>query len=133
MMAASSILQSRVDRLARFKGMAAGDGRGVSGEAHLRASIHDILTTPVGSRVMRRDYGSRLFQLLDLPAGPGLLADVVAATAEALELWEPRVDVVRVEVFSTGPAASAGRWRVDVSVRLAASMGGGVMVLEDVA
>jgi phage protein D len=35
--------------------------------AHLRQSIEDILTTPIGSRVMRRAYGSQLFELIDQP------------------------------------------------------------------
>ena len=30
-------------------------GRAVAGLEHLRQSVADILTTPVGSRVMRRD------------------------------------------------------------------------------
>lgn len=40
-------------------------GKRLSGVAHLRQSVRDILTTPVGSRVLIRDYGSELFSLLD--------------------------------------------------------------------
>ena len=42
-------------------------GRAVEGLAHLSQSIADILTTPIGTRVMRRDYGSELPFLLDQP------------------------------------------------------------------
>ena len=42
-------------------------GEGISGTAHLRQSVFDILQTPTGSRVMRRDYGSTLFTLIDQP------------------------------------------------------------------
>jgi phage baseplate assembly protein W len=39
----------------------------------LRQSIADILSTPVGSRVMRRAHGSRLHELAHLPhAGSGV-------------------------------------------------------------
>lgn len=38
-------------------------GRVIDQDAHLTQSITDILTTPKGSRVMRRDYGSRLADL----------------------------------------------------------------------
>jgi phage baseplate assembly protein W len=30
----------------------------LAGIEHLRQSIRDILTTPIGSRIMRRDFGS---------------------------------------------------------------------------
>ena len=42
-------------------------GKRLSGAAHLRQSVSDILNTPVGSRVLVRDYGSDLFELLDSP------------------------------------------------------------------
>jgi hypothetical protein len=40
--------------------------KALEGIDHLKQSIIDILTTPIGSRVMRRDYGSRLFELVDI-------------------------------------------------------------------
>lgn len=42
-------------------------GKRLSGADHLRQSVSDILTTPVGSRVLVRDYGSDLFSLVDNP------------------------------------------------------------------
>lgn len=42
-------------------------GKRLSGAVHLRQSVSDILNTPVGSRVLVRDYGSDLFELLDSP------------------------------------------------------------------
>ena len=71
-------------------------GKSLSGLDHLRQSITDILTTPIGSRVMRREYGSRLFELIDAPLNRSTLLDVYAAAAEALQRWEPRVRVERV-------------------------------------
>lgn len=73
--------------------------------AHLAQSIGDILTTPVGTRVMRRDYGSALPALIDAPINGETLIDVFAATAEALDRWEPRFRLRRVEV----PETEAGR------------------------
>jgi len=77
-------------------------GKSLSGLAHLRQSITDILTTPLGSRVMRRDYGSRLFELVDAPTNPATLIDVYAATAEAIEKWEPRFKLSRVVMDDVG-------------------------------
>ena len=81
-------------------GMDAQTGRALDGVAHLRQSITDILTTPIGSRVMRREYGSRLPALIDAPVTPGRLIDLYAATAEALSRWEPRIKLNRVRAAS---------------------------------
>lgn len=78
-------------------GMNGADGTPLSGIDHLRQSIRDILTTPIGSRVMRREYGSRLFQLVDRPTTPGLMVELYVATAEALERWEPRFKLTEVK------------------------------------
>lgn len=74
-------------------------------DAHLAQSIGDILSTPVGTRVMRRDYGSDLPLLIDAPINGETLIDVYHATAEALDRWEPRFRLRRVETA----AAAAGR------------------------
>ncbi|WP_237349974.1 GPW/gp25 family protein [Wolbachia endosymbiont of Cylisticus convexus] len=57
-----------------------------------------VLTTPIGTRVMRRDYGSRLFELIDHPIAPGFAQEVYAAVAEALEKWERRFKLKRVQI-----------------------------------
>ncbi len=72
------------------------NGKDLTGLAHLRQSVRDILTTPIGTRVMRREYGSRLFELLDAPLTPGTLTEIYAAAAEALARWEPRLRVARI-------------------------------------
>lgn len=72
-------------------------GKTLSGVDHLKQSILDILTTPVGSRVMRRAYGSTLFRLVDRPVDKGFLIDLYAATADALARWEPRLSVDQVQ------------------------------------
>jgi phage baseplate assembly protein W len=79
-------------------------GQRLGDRDHLRQSIEDILTTPIGSRVMRRDYGSRLYELIDKPMTSALKVDIFAAAIEALRKWEPRFIVERVFVV----AAAAG-------------------------
>lgn len=93
-----------------MRGTNATTGKPLSGLDHLRQSIRDILTTPVGSRVMRRDYGSRLFQLVDAPVNRRTIVDIYAATIEALLRWEPRVTPRRVSIA----AAEAGRVVIDL-------------------
>lgn len=72
---------------------------------HLRQSVTDILTTPLGSRVMRRDYGSLLPEMIDRPLTDATLLQVYAATVMALLRWEPRLRVtaVRTSVCTTSP------------------------------
>ena len=52
---------------ARYLGMNRSDGLTVTDLEHISQSIGDILRTPVGSRVMRRDYGSPLASVLVHP------------------------------------------------------------------
>lgn len=65
---------------------------------HIRQSIAHILTTPIGSRVMRRDYGSDLPDLIDQPKNGTLRLRLSAATAIAISRWEKRVRLRRVEL-----------------------------------
>lgn len=52
---------------------------------------------------MRRDYGSRLFELIDAPMNRTTKLDLYAATAEALKKWEPRFQLVSVNAKSSAP------------------------------
>ena len=73
-------------------------GNRLSGLAHLRQSVSDILTTPIGSRVLVRDYGSDLFSLVDNPRDDMTRLQIIAASATALARWETRLKVTRVLV-----------------------------------
>ncbi|EGK3350948.1 GPW/gp25 family protein [Salmonella enterica] len=73
-------------------------GKRLSGTAHLRQSVSDILNTPIGSRVLVRDYGSELFELVDSPRDDLLRLRIIAATAKALARWEPRLRLSTVKV-----------------------------------
>jgi phage baseplate assembly protein W len=79
-------------------GMSRTTGKALGGFDHLRQSIQDILSTPVGTRVHRRDYGSDLPRLVDRPMNATLASDMVAAAATALDRWEPRLNLERITV-----------------------------------
>lgn len=83
-----------------MNGTNATTGKPLSGIDHLRQSITDILTTPVGTRVQNRAYGSGLFELLDAPLNQSTLLDIYAATVDALDAWEPRLQVQSVKAVS---------------------------------
>lgn len=92
-------------------GMSATTGKTLSDTAHLAQSIADILTTPLGSRVMRRDYGSLLFDLIDRPVNSAMRLLLQAATAVALKRWEPRLRLTRVTLQGE---AAAGRLTIGI-------------------
>ncbi|MFG3876028.1 GPW/gp25 family protein [Escherichia coli] len=87
-------------------GIDSATGRYLHGNEHLRQSVIDILSTPVGSRVLLREYGSRLFSLLDNPQDDFTRVRIVRETATALERWEPRLTLRRVEVTCTGEGSA---------------------------
>ncbi|WP_176518397.1 GPW/gp25 family protein [Pseudomonas faucium] len=81
-------------------GMDRRTGLPLAGQDHLRQSIEDILTTPVGNRRMRPEYGSSLRRYVDLPVNDGWKSAVQAEVARALGRWEPRLKLERVRVVA---------------------------------
>lgn len=71
-------------------------GRRITGIDHVRQSVADILTTPLGSRLERRNYGSLLPSLIDQPDNAHTRLRCYAAIASALMKWEPRLRITRV-------------------------------------
>lgn len=63
---------------------------------HLQQSVADILTTPIGSRLMRRDYGCDQFSLIDQPLNGALALQAKAVIVIALLRWEPRINLTRI-------------------------------------
>jgi phage baseplate assembly protein W len=81
--------------------MSRNDGTSIPDYEHLENCIVDILTTPLGSRVMRRSYGSNLFFLIDKPLNPETVLEFYTATVIALQKWEPRIIVRNVSFDAT--------------------------------
>jgi phage baseplate assembly protein W len=85
-----------------MEGMSRATGEPLGGFDHLRQSVIDILTTPKGTRVMRRDYGSNLPRLVDRSVNQSLIAALRAETVDALAKWEPRLRCKRVNLLEVG-------------------------------
>ena len=94
-----------------MRGMNRNNGAALSGTAHIRQSVQDILSTPTGTRVMLPDYGSDLLSLVDAPDDRLTQIRLVMATAVALDKWEPRITVQSVSASRT----AAGRLAVDLT------------------
>lgn len=57
---------------------------------HTRQSIAKILNTPIGARVMRRDFGSELPDLVDAKMTRRNVLALYSSAATAIQKWEPR-------------------------------------------
>ncbi|QRQ88509.1 GPW/gp25 family protein [Cupriavidus oxalaticus] len=85
-----------------YAGLNSATGLAISDLAHIWQSIRDILTTPVGTRVMRRAYGSEVPMLIDQPLNGMTRLRVMSAAVAAIVRWEPRVQVNAVSFVVDG-------------------------------
>lgn len=79
-------------------GMNALTGQRIDDIEHIRQSIADILMTPLGSRLQRREYGSLIPELIDQPFNGVTRMRLMSATVMALLRWEPRIKLSRVNI-----------------------------------
>ncbi|WP_312044000.1 GPW/gp25 family protein [Erwinia sp.] len=84
----------------RYSGMSRDTGGALTDLDHIRQSVRDILLTPVGSRVMRRRYGSLLSALIDQPQNEALRLQIMSACYMAILQWEPRVRLTGISYES---------------------------------
>lgn len=70
-------------------------------EIHVLDSVRQILGTRIGERVMRRDFGSRIHDLVFMPLDDLTATLAVQAVVDDLTKWEPRIiiDMQNVEIL----------------------------------
>ncbi|EJO1046340.1 GPW/gp25 family protein [Salmonella enterica] len=81
-----------------YIGMSRNDRQALADTDHLRQSVRDILLTPQGSRIARREYGSLLSALIDQPQNPALRLQIMSAVYVALNRWEPRLTLDSITI-----------------------------------
>ena len=91
----------------------------VAYEEDIRQSIRIILGTNPGERVMRPDFGAGLRSFVFEPADAGVMHRVQQRVQEALIDWEPRIDVITVNVTLDRPSRST--LLIDITYRVRAS------------
>ncbi len=78
------------------------DARGAvaltSDESEIQQAIYIILSTAPGERVMRPEFGCRIFEYIFAPANDATAAMVAAEVESALNRWEPRIEIQEVVV-----------------------------------
>src|SRR3954453_77728 len=92
-----------------------GGVRLVTGVEEVDASIRMILSTVPGERVMRPDFGCAMWEMLFAPLTAVTLGLIEQAVREALERWEPRIEL---EEVSSEAVQESGAVFITVAYRL---------------
>lgn len=69
------------------------------GPDELESSIRVVLATAPSERVMRSEFGCKIWDLLFEPINANTMGLMAQAVREALAQWEPRVEVENVDVL----------------------------------
>jgi len=86
-------------------------------EASIKQSIWIILFTAKGERVMRPDFGCGIHELVFAPNDAATRGMAEHHVDEALRLWEPRIEVLEVQVTAAGAQDEELRISIDYRVR----------------
>jgi phage baseplate assembly protein W len=71
-------------------------------EEDVREAIVIILSTSPGERVMRPEFGAGLDRFVFEPVNVATVTQLRARVRDALVAWEPRIDVLEVDVTPQG-------------------------------
>src|SRR5262245_60499291 len=71
-------------------------------EESIKQSIRIILSTPLGERVMRPDFGCAIHELVFAPNSAATQGMAEHHVSEALLRWEPRIEVLNVRAVASG-------------------------------
>ncbi|NET62538.1 MAG: GPW/gp25 family protein [Symploca sp. SIO2E6] len=86
-------------------------------EDKVRQSIWNILSTAKGERVMRPDFGCGIYDHVFAPNSSGTNGQIMSDVRDALLLWEPRIDVLDVEVISTPSQPNLLQIQINYQIR----------------
>ncbi len=70
----------------------------VTGATDVEQAIGIILGTIPGERVMRPDFGCRAWELIFSPNNISTQTQLADYVREALEFWEPRIELLNIDV-----------------------------------
>ena len=99
--------------------VAARDGAGAfaAGELSIEQGLNIVLGTSPGERVMRPEFGCGIWELVMEPNTAQLHGRVQTRVRQALTRWEPRIDVLDVQVASPPEQKNVLLIRIDYRVR----------------
>ena len=88
----------------------------VGDDADVRRAIYIVVNTVPGERVMRPTFGCEIHSLIFWPANDQTAAIAERYVREALEHWEPRINVMQVRV--TPGATELGELFIEIAYQL---------------
>jgi len=88
-------------------------------EEDVRESIRIILLTSRGERVMRPDFGSGLHEFVFATMSATTIGALQATVRDALVKWEPRIQVLAVDVAAE--AGELGKLLINIDYRVRAT------------
>lgn len=74
----------------------------VEADAAIRRAIYLIIFTVPGERVMRPTFGCKIHELIFDPANEETAIVAERYVREAIQRWEPRIDLIEVDVVPGG-------------------------------
>ncbi len=89
----------------------------VDGDGSVRQAILLLLSTSPGERAMRPDYGCDLRQLVFSPNDETTAGLAIHYVRQALQMWEPRVEIVRLDAVRNPERAEQLDMVLDYRVR----------------
>lgn len=87
------------------------------GGEDIEEAIWIILGTSKGERVMLPDFGCSIHDLVFEPLNPNTIGDIEYHVKDALIMWEPRIDVLNVQVGQEQEEKNKLLIRVDYRVK----------------
>lgn len=88
-------------------------------EEDIKEAIRIILGTVKGERIMRPDFGCGIHELVFAPINTSTMSLVENSVREALTTWEPRIELIKVEV--SPEASEEGKLLVSIDYRVRAT------------
>lgn len=85
-------------------------------ETDIKEAIWIILGTAKGERVMRPDFGCGIHDLVFAPINATTISMVENSVREGLTTWEPRIELIKVEV--SDKESSMGKLLVSIDYRV---------------
>ena len=97
------------------------NGRGglsfVSDAQSIAEAIWIILSTPIGSRIMRPEFGCGIHDFVFASNDPATQALITQRVQEALQRWEPRIDILEISLDNPIEAPNTLMIHVDYRIR----------------
>lgn len=90
-----------------------------SGTEEVDAALRMILSTAQGERVMRPEFGCRIWDLLFHPLDANTIGQMEQAVRDAVGQWEPRIDLE--DVRAVPDDEDVGLVHIEIAYRLRAT------------